>query len=148
MWDYGWDYNGDNPDGKRYHFARCNHCGRKTSKGEDPDAVREWMAENDWSHPAPVSMYCPRCRREGERRSDDMSYCRFINGDVYVYDSADGLVCDFCSLLDGDFGYVIFKTRSGMIAHLQEHVAIGDHVGGAIVRLRAEIETEGDEWKP
>ena len=77
-----------------------------------------------------------------------MSYCRFGEGDVYVYESILGtFVCDRCKLEAGGFMYES-KSRSGMIAHLEEHIEAGHDVpAGAIERLRAEIETEGDVWK-
>ena len=75
-----------------------------------------------------------------------MSYCRFGDGDVYVYESILGtFVCDRCKLTAGDF---MSGTRSGMIAHLEEHIEAGHDVPAyAIERLRAEIETEGDVWQ-
>jgi len=77
-----------------------------------------------------------------------MSYVRLgENGsDVYVYDSAlGGFECCACKL----DATVAFLTRSGMIAHLQEHIAAGHVVPAyAIERLQEEIETEGDEWEP
>ena len=48
-----------------YHRGECNHCGEATPEFGTPDEVRRWMAKNDWDHPSPVSMYCPRCAREG-----------------------------------------------------------------------------------
>ena len=40
------------------------------------------------------------------------------------------------------------KTRSGMIAHLQEHIAAGHVVPDYVIeRLQEEIEIEGDNWK-
>ena len=65
-----------------------------------------------------------------------MSYCRFSEGDVYVYGSNGGFVCDSCRLLDGDF---MCKTRTAMLEHLGRHVAVGDGVGFAIQRLRSEM---------
>ena len=78
-----------------------------------------------------------------------MSYCRFNDGDVYVYESVLGsFVCDLCRLQE-KWGVSFYsRTRSGMIAHLEEHIEAGHHVPEcAIKRLREEIETEGDDWR-
>ena len=59
MWDY-------REESQVYHRGRCNHCGALTPEFGTPDMVRKWMWENDWCHPSPVSMYCPRCNRRDE----------------------------------------------------------------------------------
>lgn len=48
--------------------------------------------------------------------------------DVYVYEGDDGLRCDLCALLPGDFPRFVCKTGDEMRAHLREHVAAGHHV--------------------
>ena len=78
-----------------------------------------------------------------------MSYCRFGECDVYVYESVNGyFTCDFCRLQEKWGVSFDSRTRSGMIAHLEEHIKAGHDVpAGAIARLREEIETEGDDWQ-
>lgn len=75
-----------------------------------------------------------------------MSYCRWIDGDLYIYHSVDGgLVCCACRLL-GENGenFRAFK-RSDMIAHIEAHVAAGHDVQEYVVKeLQAEMEL-GDE---
>ena len=73
-----------------------------------------------------------------------MSYCRFSNGDVYMYPHVyGGIECCACCLSGSS---LTFFRRSEAIAHLQEHRKAGyivpDHAFDA---LRSEIEDEGDE---
>lgn len=77
-----------------------------------------------------------------------MSYCRWIEGDVYVFHlsgTEDDIVCMCCALgktpalQNDDF---VANGKAAMVQHLNEHVASGDHVGWAIERLNAEIEEE------
>jgi len=79
-----------------------------------------------------------------------MSYVRFgeEGSDVYVYSHAyGGFVCDMCRLEEENWTFVAM-SRSGMIAHLREHIAAGHVVPEcAIERLEEEIEAEGDEWQ-
>ena len=67
-----------------------------------------------------------------------MSYCRFADGDAYVYRSGPGsIVCCGCSLGD-DF---VAKNPSEMLKHLREHIKAGDKIPqDAIDRLLREIE--------
>lgn len=63
-----------------------------------------------------------------------MSYCRFIEGDVYVYMSVSGfLECCACPLnLDSQN----FYSTQEMVDHLQEHINTGHHVPADVfVRL-------------
>ena len=78
-----------------------------------------------------------------------MSYCRFGEADVYVYDSVQGwFECCACLLKSEFLVSFTTKTRSRMIAHLEEHIAEGHIVPTYVIeRLQAEIETEGDEWR-
>lgn len=79
-----------------------------------------------------------------------MSYARWGNADVYVFEHCDGFfTCMSCSLApDPDGGWPgDFETRlrSEMIAHLERHESEGQRTGTAIGRLRAEVESVGDE---
>lgn len=58
-----------------------------------------------------------------------MSYCRFAwNGsDVYVYESAEGIVCCGC-FMDEKNRHFVCKTEEEMIAHLGQHRRRGDFV--------------------
>ena len=75
-----------------------------------------------------------------------MAYCRFSNGDVYMFDSLSDMkiVCFACRLTPKDqygvHGVVLFNTRKEALNHLEEHIDAGHEVGaGAIRRLREEI---------
>ena len=84
-----------------------------------------------------------------------MSYCRFSEGDVYVFTSSIGLECCGCSLIPrhwverpGSFlgGYLaqdnpddteVYDSNEAMIAHLERHQAAGHDVPeDAFRRLR------------
>ena len=54
-----------------------------------------------------------------------MSYCRFLEADVYVYMDVNGsLSC--CGCILGDDWY--FDSTQAMVDHLAEHRAAGHHV--------------------
>jgi hypothetical protein len=58
-----------------------------------------------------------------------MSYCRFLEGDVYVFMSTGGwLECCWCHLQDE--GPLTFKSTNtqDMVSHLREHQSHGDQV--------------------
>jgi hypothetical protein len=84
-----------------------------------------------------------------------MSYCRFLEGDVYVFTSADGIECCMCGLQEYEWvddptyklfkGYMkttkavphVFRSNQAMIHHLMEHRAAGHEVPEhALERLR------------
>ncbi len=76
-----------------------------------------------------------------------MSYCRFSEGDVYVFATAGrgGWSCCSCQL---DL-VAWFAKRSEMIAHLEEHEAAGHDTGEAIPMLRRELAEAGEtEFRP
>lgn len=77
-----------------------------------------------------------------------MSYARFGEGDVYVYDSiSGGFECCSCSLQES--GYFVSQTRSAMLEHLEKHIEAGHYVpSGAMGRLRSEMATVGNDWAP
>lgn len=106
-----------------------------------------------------------------------MSYCRFSNGDVYMYLHADGFIeCCSCSFepttktnmgalakmlgltpkthpeLYEDFdmpGSAQFNLRSEAIEHLLKHREAGHSIPKyAIEKLNKEIRNDGDSVKP
>lgn len=73
-----------------------------------------------------------------------MSYCRFGEGDVYVFHTAGspGLECCACILSPHSRRFV---TRSEMVEHLREHESAGHSVPGDVIpNLEAEIAAIGD----
>ena len=84
-----------------------------------------------------------------------MSYCRWSEGDVYLYpcrvrNEPEQIVCCECQLRtvadDGWRGDVYLPTRSAALAHIEEHLAAGHQVpADAVSRLRDEIERFGDD---
>ena len=57
-----------------------------------------------------------------------MSYCRFLEADVYVYMDVSGyLSCSACSLLDDRKTFQAYSTQE-MVSHLKEHKQQGDRV--------------------
>lgn len=87
-----------------------------------------------------------------------MSYCRFGQGDVYVFHSVGGYAtCMLCNLMpdrvveNGVCKGASFRSdyntssRKEMISHLKEHIEKGDMVpDSAIERIGMEIGEEGD----
>lgn len=77
-----------------------------------------------------------------------MSYCRFLDADVYVFASTTGAFeCCGCWLGDHSFRT---PSRTAMIAHLGEHRAAGHHVPDYVfAEFEAEIAAVGDlaEWE-
>lgn len=69
-----------------------------------------------------------------------MSYCRFGEGDVYLYHSSGGgFVCCECSL-DSKSRWKRFPSRRRALAHLLRHKAVGQRVPArALSRLKAEM---------
>jgi hypothetical protein len=73
-----------------------------------------------------------------------MSYCRFSEGDVYMYPHTSGVIqCCSCRLSQIGTGWFAddnFKTHQDALAHLEAHIAAGHNVPQeAIERLREEI---------
>jgi len=75
-----------------------------------------------------------------------MSYCRFSEGDVYMYPSVDGtIVCQMCLILiedqrQGKTWNSVFTSLEEAYEHLQEHLKRGHTVPErAFIRLRHEI---------
>ena len=58
-----------------------------------------------------------------------MSYCRFLEGDVYVFMSVGGwLECCACTLAPEDWTSREFHSTQAMLDHLYEHRAVGHDV--------------------
>lgn len=74
-----------------------------------------------------------------------MSYCRFFNSDVYLFEHVGGYAeCCGCSLRDNPE----FDTPLLALDHLLEHIEAGDYVPDyAIERLKVEVET-GYKYTP
>jgi len=77
-----------------------------------------------------------------------MAYCRFSNGDVYIFEHVKGfLECCSCRLLDNPGSGEDFTTsyRQEMLNHIYRHKVAGHKVGyGAIKRLKRDIKELGD----
>ena len=73
-----------------------------------------------------------------------MSFSRFGEADVYVFEHVGGFIqCCGCDLLseEGDmWGMYDAKTPREMLKHLDEHEALGDDVLVAKARIAAEYE--------
>lgn len=79
-----------------------------------------------------------------------MSYCRFSNGDVYMYPTINGIECCACKLTKmkyyekngitiGMHSNVLFDTSEQAMLHLEEHIKAGHSVPKyAIERLKEE----------
>jgi len=73
-----------------------------------------------------------------------VSYARFSDADVYVYESVYGFfMCQVCLLTPQDeggwHGDTTTNTRMEMVTHLRAHREAGHDTGAAIDRLEAEI---------
>ena len=74
-----------------------------------------------------------------------MSYCRFGEGDAYIYTTGLELICQSC-VMDEERHSFITHSRSTMLVHAHLHRVRGDYIPGHVFeRLKREIETEGDE---
>lgn len=75
-----------------------------------------------------------------------MSFERFLSSDVYIYEHVGGFIeCCGCSLVKPEddlemFGFAQLKTPREALAHLDEHEAAGDDIGGARKRIEKEYE--------
>jgi hypothetical protein len=74
-----------------------------------------------------------------------MSYCRFSDGDVYMYPTNRGIECCACRLTHKNANYglyenKLFDTGEEALAHLKEHINAGHKVPKyATDRLKEEI---------
>ncbi len=72
-----------------------------------------------------------------------MSFERFSSSDVYIFEHVAGYIeCCGCSLTEAEehevFGFAHLKTPREALAHLDEHEAAGDDIGGARKRIEKE----------
>lgn len=76
-----------------------------------------------------------------------MSYCRFGEADIYLYESIyGGFECCMCSLSEGDTWSTIMKTRMEVLFHVRQHRAIDDYVPDEVdFRLLQEIKAENPD---
>lgn len=73
-----------------------------------------------------------------------MSYCRFGTGDVYMFPTIEGIVCQLCKL-QTEAASERFTYRSKALKHLHMHRDAGHEVPDkAFKRLEQEIKTIGD----
>ena len=56
-----------------------------------------------------------------------MSYCRFIEAEIYLYPSKEGICCCNCSL-GGHWNDKVFKTPQEALEHVKKHREAGDYV--------------------
>lgn len=70
-----------------------------------------------------------------------MSYCRFGEADVYIFEHVGGFFqCCACSLTEGDWESADFGTREEMLEHIAKHREAGDYVPEHVdAQLRREI---------
>ena len=74
-----------------------------------------------------------------------MSFARFSNSDIYIFEHANGFIeCCGCSLTDPDdgeiFGFAQLKTPREALAHLDLHEEADDDIGGARRRIEKAYE--------
>ena len=76
-----------------------------------------------------------------------MAYCRFSDGDVYIFPHvAGGFECCGCALHETSWGC---ETRLEMMQHMREHKMAGHRVPySAIERIAVEFLDEGDLNSP
>jgi hypothetical protein len=74
-----------------------------------------------------------------------VSFARFSSSDIYMYEHVGGFIeCCGCSLAKAEdggvfgFGFTNLNTPREALAHLDEHEAAGDDIGGARVRIEKE----------
>lgn len=74
-----------------------------------------------------------------------MSFARFSNSDVYIYEHANGFIeCCGCILTEPEsdeiVGFARLATPREAISHLEEHQDAGYDVGTAIISIRNRYE--------
>lgn len=78
-----------------------------------------------------------------------MSYCRFIEADIYLYpDCHGGVVCCWCPLVEKEHSEYVFgcscrgETFEEVERHIKQHIEKGHHVPDDVIdRLREDFET-------
>jgi len=74
-----------------------------------------------------------------------MSFERMSSSDIYIFEHASGFIqCCGCRLTEPeeyeDVGFANLKTPREALAHLDDHEAAGDDIGGARSRIEKEYE--------
>lgn len=82
---------------------------------------------------------------DNERNGVTVSFSRFSNSDVYIFEHANGFIeCCGCILTeptpDEIVGFAKLATPREAIKHLEEHQAYGDDVGSAIMNIKNRYE--------
>lgn len=82
---------------------------------------------------------------DNERNGVRLSFARFSNSDVYIFEHANGFIeCCGCILTEPEpdeiVGFAKLATPREAISHLEEHEASGDDVGSAIMNIRNRYE--------
>lgn len=72
-----------------------------------------------------------------------MSYCRFSDGDVYVYLDYCGYLCCCACALDGGTN---FHSTAEMVRHLGEHIAAGHIVPDDVIPALEADREENDRY--
>jgi hypothetical protein len=74
-----------------------------------------------------------------------MSFERMSSSDIYIFEHASGFIqCCGCRLTEPedyeDVGFANLKTPREALAHLDDHEAAGDDIGGARRRIEKKYE--------
>jgi hypothetical protein len=77
-----------------------------------------------------------------------MSYCRFSDGDVYMYPTNKGIECCACKLTRRNANYglyenKLFDTEEEALAHLKEHIKAGHRVPEYAIEMLEKEMKEG-----
>lgn len=76
-----------------------------------------------------------------------MSYCRFSEADVYLFESTNGgFECCLCSIASETLASTIMETRMEVLFHVRQHRAVNDYVPESVdFRLLQEIKAENPD---
>jgi hypothetical protein len=75
----------------------------------------------------------------GGKEENKMSYCRFTDGDVYMYEHvAGGIYCQLCGLKEIQNCEVWFCNCRDALNHLKEHLKAGHKVPQRALNLLEE----------
>lgn len=78
---------------------------------------------------------------DNERNGVKLSFARFSNSDVYIFEHANGFIeCCGCILTEPEpdeiVGFAKLTTPREAISHLEEHQDAGYNIGNAINRIK------------
>ena len=63
-----------------------------------------------------------------------MSYCRFLEGDVYLYESEEGHIrCEWC-FLSPDASSEVFHSTQAALDHIYKHITAGHKVPARAIK--------------